>query len=254
MNRFWSDEGVEPELFDEVAKYNLRLYDGELASIDSTLGRVFEQLRALGVWDETLVAVTSDHGEEFGEHGLMGHANQLHEESLHVPLIVRGPGVAAGARETRRVENRFLAPTLLELVGVEPRDNIRGPNLLEPADVFEHSSEPFYFGVNNAHVYDTANERWWASPGVVGFRDDRWAFFWSPRRGDQPEVTNLYSLEDDPHAQRDLAPERPDLVKRFKAQIHAWRKAGESEASVENPMEGADDLEEMRALGYVGDE
>lgn len=94
------------------------LYDGAIAYIDDSLGRLFEELRRRGALDRTLVIVTSDHGELFGEHGLHGHGNSLYLPELHVPLIVRYPDrVRAGARLDTPVTLRDLMSTVLDAAG-----------------------------------------------------------------------------------------------------------------------------------------
>jgi arylsulfatase A-like enzyme len=93
-------------------------YDGAISSIDDQLARLFAELRRRGVLDRTLVIVASDHGEQFGEHGLEEHGNSLYTQLLHVPLIMRWPGhVPAGRRVATPVSLRDLGATVLELIG-----------------------------------------------------------------------------------------------------------------------------------------
>ncbi|MCC6316273.1 MAG: sulfatase [Gemmatimonadaceae bacterium] len=93
-------------------------YDGGIAYMDSTLGAMFDELRQRGVLDRTLVIVSSDHGELFGEHGLHGHGVSLYRPELHVPLVVRYPArVPAGQRITAAVTLRDLPATVLDVVG-----------------------------------------------------------------------------------------------------------------------------------------
>lgn len=96
----------------------LDLYDGAIAYIDDSLGRLFAELRRRGALDRTHVIVTSDHGELFGEHGLHGHGNSLYLPELHVPLIVRHPGrVQPGVRVDAPVTLRDLMATVLDAAG-----------------------------------------------------------------------------------------------------------------------------------------
>lgn len=92
-------------------------YDGAIAYIDANLGRLVRELEARGELDETVILVTSDHGEHLGEHGLFGHLNSLYSPLLRVPLVVMGPGIPH-----RRVEAvaglRHLAATVADLAGV----------------------------------------------------------------------------------------------------------------------------------------
>ena len=93
-------------------------YDESLAYLDATLGRLFAELKRRGLWDNTLVIVTSDHGEEFGEHNVFFHGNSLYRPALDVPLLVRFPGrVPTGQLVTTPVSLKDLAATVVDLSG-----------------------------------------------------------------------------------------------------------------------------------------
>ncbi|HEX3578495.1 MAG TPA: sulfatase, partial [Thermoanaerobaculia bacterium] len=95
------------------------LYDGEIAWVDANIGCILETLRRLGIDDNTIVAITSDHGEEFLEHGQAAHYKTLYDEVLRVPLVIRYPGhVVAGRRVQGQVRLMDIAPTLLMLAGL----------------------------------------------------------------------------------------------------------------------------------------
>jgi arylsulfatase A-like enzyme len=95
-------------------------YDREIRFVDDELRRLLEALEAEGRLGRTLLVLTSDHGEEFLEHGWIGHGATLHEEVLRVPLLLLGPGIPAGLRISQPVGLVDLAPTLLELLGAPP--------------------------------------------------------------------------------------------------------------------------------------
>lgn len=99
----------------------LDTYDASIAYLDRELGKLFAALQARGLLENTIVIVTSDHGEEFNEHGQMNHGNTLYFPSLHVPLIIAGPGIPAGVQVTEPVTLRDVPSTVLELAraGVE---------------------------------------------------------------------------------------------------------------------------------------
>lgn len=114
---------------------------GELGDYDTELRFTDEQLRSLvemlksrpAIWDNTIFVVTADHGEEFGEHGGTRHAITCHDEVIHVPLLMRIPGIAA-KRIDARVGLVDIVPTLLELMGFrEDTDMLSGQSLLLPA-------------------------------------------------------------------------------------------------------------------------
>ena len=102
------------------------LYDREIRFADDELRRFFAALEAEGRLAHTLVVVTSDHGEEFLEHGYLGHGATLPDEVLRVPLLLVGPGIPAGRRVGTPVGHLDLLPTLLELLGAPPLPGARG--------------------------------------------------------------------------------------------------------------------------------
>jgi arylsulfatase A-like enzyme len=112
------------------------LYEGELAWTDAQVGRVLDELERLGLRERTLVVVTADHGDEFFEHGSIGHRRTLHEEVVRTPLVMSLPGtLPAGRRLAGPVSNVDVAATVLELCGVA-----------EPADMASRSLVPFATG------------------------------------------------------------------------------------------------------------
>jgi arylsulfatase A-like enzyme len=100
-------------------EYFKALYDGTIRYVDDLLRQFFGELEALGLAEDLTVILTSDHGEEFLEHGQLAHA-QVYPETLHVPLIVVHPGLPAARRVSSLVETVDLAPTLIELAGLTP--------------------------------------------------------------------------------------------------------------------------------------
>jgi arylsulfatase A-like enzyme len=105
-------------------------YDGALAYIDTQLGLLFEELGRQGILEKTLVIITSDHGEEFGEHGLLDHGNSLYFASVHVPLVVHFPGrVPAGRAVRESVSLRDLAATMVDLLKIQGESPFPGQTL-----------------------------------------------------------------------------------------------------------------------------
>jgi len=104
------------------------LYDGEILFTDQHIASVIEAIESRGLASNTLVVVTSDHGDEFFEHGGKGHGQTLYDEVLRVPLIVRLPGrIPAGLRVREQVRHLDIAPTLLSFAGIDAR--LRGHDL-----------------------------------------------------------------------------------------------------------------------------
>ena len=109
---------------------SIRGYRGDVAYTDAQLSRLLEGLRALELFDSTTIVVTSDHGEGLGDHGLLEHGENLFEELVHIPLAVRGPGIAPGRRLAGSAQLEDLAPTALELLNVPVPSGLDGISLL----------------------------------------------------------------------------------------------------------------------------
>jgi arylsulfatase A-like enzyme len=111
------------ELREEIAAY-----DGAIAYLDDELGKLFSELERRGILDRTLVIVTSDHGEEFGEHDGFFHGHTLYRQALHVPLMMLGlPSLPGGQRITGTASLRDLPATVLHLLQVP--DSFPGQSL-----------------------------------------------------------------------------------------------------------------------------
>jgi arylsulfatase A-like enzyme len=121
--------GREPVGPEGVARLSA-LYDGEVAAMDAELGRLFEALEQRGVLEHALVIVTADHGEEILEHGSFGHGFNLFNTTVHVPLIVAGPGIPVGRVVEENVSLIDLAPTILDVLGLPPEPRFEGRSLL----------------------------------------------------------------------------------------------------------------------------
>jgi len=121
------------ELSDEDLESLLALYDGEISYLDFRLGQLFDYLRETGIMDDTLLIITADHGENFGEHGLRGHQLSIHDTLLHVPLVIRYPGsFDTGVRVAEQVQLTDLYPTVLDILDIDwDSEEIQGSSLLQ---------------------------------------------------------------------------------------------------------------------------
>jgi arylsulfatase A-like enzyme len=126
LRAIWAGRSPEPDAA-ELERMRC-LYDGAVAFVDAQLGRLLDGIDRLGLAERTLVAVTSDHGEAFFEHGYPIHAN-LFDEVLRVPLILRGPGVPPGLRVAEIARLMDLVPTLLDRLGVPRPAELPGRSL-----------------------------------------------------------------------------------------------------------------------------
>jgi arylsulfatase A-like enzyme len=188
------------ERFD-FGQTDLDRYDGEIAAADAEVGALFDALRKAGKWDDTIVVVTADHGEEFRDHGGTQHATTLYEELVRVPLIVKLPGL--GARTVRQpVELVDVLPTILQVIGRPGPAWLDGRSLLRELDATDGEATA-YTEKYNGQVWMSAlvKDDW----KLIAHRRDR--FF------------ELYDLGADPREQRNLAGDEPGRLKRLRMEL-----------------------------------
>ncbi len=214
------------------------LYDGEILFVDTQIGRLLDGLEEIGLLENSMVVVTSDHGEEFLDHGGTKHGRTLYEEVLRVPLLIRMPDLSSAGRTfDRPVGLVDLMPTVLELVGAEPPRSIHGRSLITDlsSGAKEQLSSP-YFGqvlqLEMARVDDLK---------II-------------RNRSQKGSEEIYDLEADPLERVNLADRRSDEIQELLMLIEEL----DQDAMILGPsiqqqevFEEEKALEALRALGYV---
>lgn len=131
-------EVESPEL--DQAEYLKKVYLDEIRHLDRKMAPFIEWLEAQGLYDDTMIVLTADHGEEFGEHGGFWHGTTLYEEQVHVPLLIKMPGKAmAGTRIDWQARLIDVAPTITAALGVAPSDTWAGKDLIP--DVRTHAEQ-----------------------------------------------------------------------------------------------------------------
>jgi arylsulfatase A-like enzyme len=226
------------------------LYDAGIRQMDTELGRLFAALRHEDLYDQTLLVVTSDHGEEFGDHERVDHFITQYQEMLHVPLILRGPGVPAGMRIQTPVSSVDLAPTLLAMAGAERPADLDGLDLsplLRGDDDRSYRERTFYGEAAGGLSYDSI-----VKPGIFpvyfSVRQGRHKLVYESKAG----VHALYDLETDPHEQRDVSAAHPELTARLMETLQQRRSSYSLEPPIESRVDlSSEDIERLRALGYL---
>ena len=186
------------------------LYDATVLEADERIGSVIEALRARGLWENTLFIVTSDHGEELGERGGWQHDQSVYEELLHVPLVVRFPeDQFAGTRVSAPVGLIDVAPTLLEVLGVEAPAAYRGRSLLPLlSGKREPGREPRFLSFrHNVRKYYRPYKETRGDVNVVVRRGTVKAI-WNA----EVDTVELYDLARDRGETTNLAGEHPDAA------------------------------------------
>jgi arylsulfatase A-like enzyme len=239
------------------------LYDAELAVLSASIGALLEDLRRDGRYDSTLIAITSDHGEHLGEHGLWDHVFSLYEPVLHVPLLLRLPGGArAGTTDTRLGQLTDLLPTLLAACGVAaPSLPIQGTDLVDPA----RTQRPLVASYAYPHQALAI-----IGPKAATAHRDRLAPYLrslrAVREGDHKVIegsdgrVEIFDLAADPAETRNLAPADPALRETLLSRLGEAVGRGELPAVstprhvLVHPESSDRDRERdaaLRALGYA---
>jgi arylsulfatase A-like enzyme len=196
------------------SEYVIAQYDGALAYMDACIQRLLTRLEELGIADETIVMLTGDHGESFLEHDIYFDHHGLYEPTIHVPLIIRGPGVPEGVRVPGYVAHQDMLPTLLDLMG-----NKRLIRELKPDG---QSVIPLALGerqTNYSELYLTEctwmRKRGWRTHGwklIEALEPDFHSF---------PSI-ELYNLLDDPLETKNLAESEPEMVMLLRHRMQSW--------------------------------
>jgi arylsulfatase A-like enzyme len=221
-------------LSEEDFEFLISRYDGEIRFTDEVLGKLLTSLEAIGFLDNAVVVVTSDHGEEFGEHGGVLHGGKLFEELLHVPLIVSGVGVDPGVVDETLVSLVDVAPTMLRLAGLDVPQIMEGRSLIGRTDIGEGEQQ---------RVFAQYGDQ------LYCVRTPSWKLITRPSNG----TASLFDLRLDPGERQDVSNRFPDLAADLALELEKWRELRPDLALgvSEDAVLTQEKLDELRALGYV---
>jgi arylsulfatase A-like enzyme len=229
------DDGPEVEISDRDLQHLVDLYDDEILYFDGQFEQLVASLREDDLLDRSLLVLTSDHGEEFLEHGHVGHCRGVWDTLTRVPLFMKIPGLAGGGSSDAAVQLVDILPTVLDKLGIETAAFSFVGATLRP--LLEDG--------------DPAMAREYAFTDQSKYRatdDGRWQFILD---GVESEVT-LYDLRTDPLAQHDLFPQNHPEADRLGAVLNGWLKdTGQWVRFDEALAASKAKEEELRALGYL---
>ncbi|WP_424019005.1 sulfatase [Halorientalis pallida] len=221
--------GTDPDAVSESERQLMvDLYDSDVRYCSRHIARLFDYLRDRGLWDETNLLFSSDHGEEFYEHGNYFHRNYPYDELIHVPLIAkRADDPAGGATVTEQRQLLDLAPTICQFHGLDP-------------DAYDFQGTPLFEGDGREVVtLGQPNDR----DPAVAVRHDGWKYI------DTGDDERLYDLTADPAETENVVDDNPDVAARLARSI----PDSVLDRDVEDPREPEDevDREQLEALGYM---
>jgi arylsulfatase A-like enzyme len=248
---------LDPPPHGAERRFILDRYDEEIRHTDAGIGQLLSALRKLGLDAGTVIALTSDHGEAIYEHGWLGHTVQLYEEVLAVPLIIRPIRAEAAPRVVEgRVSTLALAPTLLELAGLEAEvdhfqtgslapwvrrdEDGKGQKKAPPRDAI--FAEVDYRPIPAAESSKRAR--------MQVYIQGRYKLIWD----DIEEKVELYDLFGDPGERKNLAEQKPRRVRNLLEAMRAHQESLErSTQPIQAIVPSREEIEALRALGYVGE-
>jgi arylsulfatase A-like enzyme len=208
-------------------------YDEGIQFVDTELGHLFRELKARGLYDNTLIIITADHGEEFFEHGHLLHGTSLYDELLRVPLIIKFPcpGPNCAPRTiAEQVELVDLMPTILSAVGSNVPRDVVGRDLTSVK------------APKREFAFSEMGDR-------IALRTNQFKFIYNL----ESFTEELYDLQTDPNEQKNLAKEDRDLTATFVDRMFQWLAEIDVKPTTEGKEVIADEnmLEKLRSLGYI---
>ena len=228
------------QLIPEEKECVVSRYDGEIRYLDHCLGLLLEKLKALRVYDNTLIIITADHGEAFGEHNQMHHSMTLYEEVLHVPLIIKYPSTSPrkGVVE-KRVSLVDLLPTVLSFLNYPIPPEIDG-------EILENSDHPIiaenYSSLWNYMVWGKRFHR-----DLRAIYQGKEKYIWSSN-----SLNELYDLERDSREEENIVGKFPHKAEIMQRTLDQWLASFEPPKTEGEKVKINKSTEEaLRALGYV---
>jgi len=214
----------------------LSQYDGEIAYLDHHLGKLFSKLKELEIYDSSLVIITSDHGDLFGEHGLYFHGTPMYEGVVKVPLVIKFPFSRRVGYEKRMITLADLYPTILSICDLPTPDGISGKS-------FGNGSMPIVSELNN---YRLGEHR------ILYDGHYKYMTYQHQRKSE------LYDLKKDPSEKLNLSDKLPVITaamnKKLKEWINKHKPRHDKNKDREELILSQDVVEGLKALGYISDE
>jgi choline-sulfatase len=233
-------------------EYIRGLYQGELAFVDLAIGRLVDGLKELGRWDKTTLVLTSDHGEEFWEHGGFEHGHTLYNELVHIPLIVRTPSSGAGPTHVvdRLVRTIDIMPTLFELSGIDYAPSFEGKSLT--GDLQGETPRRIPAAFSQGTLYGAEKMSW---------RTERYNLIVDQAK-QGPDAVELYDIVEDPLERHDISRSSPEITQELSQELRRFTNDLALRAQTISTPEVKDMapstinkyLESIESLGYSGRE
>lgn len=223
-------------------------YDGEIAFTDHEIGNLLEALKQMNLEEDTLVVITSDHGEGLMEHNHLEHGVNIYEEAVRVPLLFRWPNhIKEGQVISYPVSLISLAPTILELIGINIKEfSFQGKSLADCliGDSDLNDSNPIY--LFRRHYIEGIVQKTWVKGVKLGIRIGDWKYI----EGDEEKSKELFNLKSDPQELTNLLTINQKKASELSSLLTKW-KVAYSRVDTINSKIPEEDLKRLKTLGYV---
>jgi arylsulfatase A-like enzyme len=233
--------GKPPEA---VIDYIKGIYLGEVAFVDAQIGRLVDSLEEMGLYDRTTLIITSDHGEEFWEHGGFEHGHTLYDELVHVPLVLKLPGNSQPAEKSIDAQVRILdiMPTVFDIVGIEQPESFAGISLL-PMIRGEERDDRIAYSESTLYGKDR-----------IAWRKARYKYLYD-FDPDVERKAELYDWVNDPEEQNNLIDSHPEIAQRLENELKAFARELTGRANRMSTLQpvslAPEQLDSLKSLGYV---
>lgn len=238
-------------------KYAAAPYDGEIAYVDSAVGKFLSDLRTRGLYHGALIAVMADHGEALGDHGEDTHGFFLYDETIHVPLVIKLPSAASAQTDSagKKIENQVglvdVLPTILQAAGIAVPQEVQGESLLgmliakpAPAESAGTSAAPDTFPDRPAYAETDYPQNTYGWSPLRALRTGKYLYIKAPRQ-------ELYDQSADPKAEHDLSSAAAAVTSTLAGQLDAFRQKTSSSREAPKSAVDPEAQAKLAALGYV---
>lgn len=243
------------KLNDEKLQYAIALYDGEIAYDDSLIGQLLDQLRKLDHLKDTIVIFTADHGEELYQRNFyFSHGCSIYDSVLHVPMIVRFPGmVPEGKRIQNVVENVDISPTILQMLSLPVPKTFEGHGLLPLIQAKSNSPDTkIAYSEIRDKVTSLRTNEWHYIYNPTGFFPDCDPFRFATderKNGYVIQKEELYDVVSDPLERNNVISAQPRIADSMRSRTQVWVSQDKKTYRQTEPDQKTQ--EELRALGYI---
>jgi len=209
------------------------LYDAEIRAFDDDMAALFAKLKEEGIYDNSLIVITADHGDEFLEHGGVDHAHTLYDELLRVPLMIRFPKGEYRGVVGMQVQTIDVLPTILEFCEIDLDPHVMGHSLLT-----------YKGGANGHQQFPVFSER----ADLISMRTEKYKYIYNT----ESKTGELYDLQNDPTESKNLANEDAKTATQMQNEILRWAEITRSTMTDQGGVKVDEkSVKELRSLGYI---